>query len=589
MMNDCPSPAQLVEFLADRLTSAEAEAVALHVDTCRPCQQHVERMAGNFDLAKDETAVFRVGAPGALATGGPTNPGLQPPTPSAVESGAEFLLRLEGEPPPATLPTRHPAGRRQEWPVDSLGPSASAADGHRLAIPGYEIMDELGRGGMGVVYKAWQLNPPRLVALKMLSAGAGARTEELARFRTEAEAVGRLQHPHIVQIYEVGEQGGRPFFAMEFVDGGSLAANLNGKLLPARQAAQLVQTVAEATHYAHQRGIIHRDLTPGNILLQGSGMGDQGSGHQSPIPNPRSRIPDPCSLFPKITDFGLAKIVVGGGETLTQTGAVLGTPSYMAPEQAFGQKGAVTTATDVYGLGAILYALLTGRPPFQGGTPLDILQKVVDSEPEPPRRSNPRVDRDLETICLKSLQKKPPERYPSAEALAEDLRRWLAGEPIRARPIGRAARAWRWCRRHPAVAGLTAAVAVLLVAVAVFASLAAWQLREKEAAARQALEQLQAANTLIQSGRFHADVGRWARAHQDFNRAIEARPDHSLVWFERGDFYARLGLWDRTAADYAEAFRLQQPTTPRQWFSHAILRAYVGDQEGYRRACTGLA
>jgi serine/threonine protein kinase len=370
-------------------------------------------------------------------------------------------------------PTSSTSSVTQLTPADGAAPASSGSEpscrGGLPAVAGYELLAPLGRGGMGVVYQAWQHHPPRQVALKMLSAGPWAEPEELARFKTEVDAIARLQHPHIVQIYEAGEEGGRPFFAMEFVDTGSLAAKLTGTPLPVRQAAELVQTVTRAIHHAHQRGIIHRDLTPGNILLQ----------RKSEAPNPKSEIRNPNSdkvggavsdlgfrisdFEPKVTDFGLAKIVVGGGESLTQTGAVLGTPSYMAPEQACGHKGAVTTGTDVYGLGGILYALVTGRPPFQGRTALDILQQVVDREAEPPRRTNPRIDRDLETICLKCLQKDPQRRYGSAEALADDLGHWLAGEPISARPTDQVTRVWRWCRRHPAVAGLTAGLVVLLL------------------------------------------------------------------------------------------------------------------------------
>jgi WD40 repeat protein len=345
-------------------------------------------------------------------------------------------------------------------PAAGAGPRASSRE--LPAVPGYEVLEELGRGGMGVVFKAWQVGTQRLVALKMLP--AGARPEQQARFRVEAEAASRLRHPNIVPIYEVGEQAGQPFFSMELLGGGSLAQVGNdgrwavGGPDAQRRIAEVVEALARATHYAHQRGVIHRDLTPANVLLAEDGT-------------------------PKITDFGLAKIFIGGGETLTHTGAVLGTPSYMAPEQAAGQNGPVTTATDVYGLGAILYALLAGRPPFRADTALETLRRVVYEEPEPPRRAKPRVHRDLETISLKCLQKDPDKRYAGADAVAEDLRRFRTGQPILARRVGPVERALRWGRRNPAWAALLAAVTALGMAVVVISSLSAlWLGREAQRA-----------------------------------------------------------------------------------------------------------
>jgi WD40 repeat protein len=308
------------------------------------------------------------------------------------------------------------------------------------AVPGYEILGELGRGGMGVVYQARQVRLNRLVALKMILAGGHAGEAELARFRIEAEAIARLQHPHIVQIHEVGEYEGRPYLALEFCPGGSLEGKLGGTPLPPHEAGRLVETLARAMHAAHRRHVLHRDLKPANVLLLEDGT-------------------------PKVTDFGLAKKLDEGGQT--QTGAVIGTPSYMAPEQAEGRKD-VGAAADVYALGAILYECLTGRPPFKAATPFDTLLQVVGEEPVPPRRLNPEVPRDLETVCLRCLEKQPAKRYATAEALAEDLRRFGAGEPVTARPAGRLGRAVKWARRKPAAAalvGVSAAGALLLAAV----------------------------------------------------------------------------------------------------------------------------
>jgi serine/threonine-protein kinase len=301
-------------------------------------------------------------------------------------------------------------------------------------LPGYEIVGELGRGGMGVVYLARQQSLDRLVALKMILAGGHASDLDLIRFRTEAAAVARLQHPNIVQVYEVGEHNGLPYFSLELCGGGSLAAKLREHPLPASQAAELVATLARAIHEAHQRGIVHRDLKPANVLLTADGT-------------------------PKISDFGLAK-QLDSQVGRTQTGAIVGTPSYMAPEQAEGKSRGVGPATDVYALGAILYELLTGRPPFQAETPLDTAMKVVSEEPVPPRRLRPKLARDLETICLKCLEKEGRRRYASALELAEDLRRQLDGEPILARPLGPAGRLARWARLRPALAATLVALVV---------------------------------------------------------------------------------------------------------------------------------
>src|SRR5262249_51293268 len=376
----------------------------------------------------------------------------------------EYAQRCPG---PVRAPARPQPDRAAPGPAAAAAPAAPWP-----AVPGFEVLKELGRGGMGVVYWAWQHSLNRAVALKMILAGAHAGSQELARFRTEAEAVARLQHPNIVQVYEVGRQGEHPYMALEYVDGGSLAQQLTGTPWPARQAGQLVETLARAMHCAHQRGIVHRDLTPGNVLLTADGV-------------------------PKITDFGLAKILVGGAMQ-TQTGVILGTPSYIAPEQAAGKTREIGPAVDVYALGAILYELLTGRPPFKAEAALETLLQVQTEERVPPSRLQPKLPRDLTTICLKCLQKEPGKRYGSAEALAEDLRRFLAGEPIRARPVGRAERLWRWCRRNPVVAALTGLAALLLVVIAVGALVGnvilSKQLRRVEEAERDGKVKLWQAN-----------------------------------------------------------------------------------------------
>jgi serine/threonine protein kinase len=319
-------------------------------------------------------------------------------------------------------------------------------------IPGYEVLGVLGRGGMGAVYKARHLALKRTVALKVIRDGAHAGPDEVLRFRREAEAAARLLHPNIVQIHEVGEFQGCPYLSLEYVEGGSLAGRLDGTPLPARPAAALVETLARAVQEAHQRHIVRRDLKPANVLLAACGLAGEPA------------KPQAAELVPKITDFGLAKRL-DDDSGQTQTGAVLGTPSYMAPEQAAGHNKAVGPAADIYALGAILYELLTGRPPFKAASVLETVQQVRSQEPVAPSRLQPGVPRDLETICLKCLEKEPARRYPSAAALADDLRRFLDGRPIQARPVGAALRALKWARRRPALAAL---VGVSVLAGAAF-------------------------------------------------------------------------------------------------------------------------
>jgi serine/threonine protein kinase/WD40 repeat protein len=347
------------------------------------------------------------------------------------------------------------------------------------SIAGYELLGELGRGGMGVVYKARHLALNRIVALKMILTGCQTGPAHLARFRAEAEAVARLQHPNIVQVHDVGEQDGRPYFSLEFVNGGNLAQRVNGTPQPARAAAKLIHTLSQAIHTAHQQGIIHRDLKPANILFQGLGTGDHGLGREetatgasSPVPDCQCLIPDPQSLIPKITDFGLAKQMdVAGAQT--GSGTILGTASYMAPEQAEGKQHEIGPAADVYALGAILYELLAGRPPFKAETQVDTLRLVLSEEPISLSRLHLKVPRDLETICLKCLQKDSRKRYASAQALAEDLERFLSDQPIHARRTAPLERAWRWTRRNPALAALMTSIGALLLFIALGALLAA--------------------------------------------------------------------------------------------------------------------
>jgi serine/threonine-protein kinase len=328
------------------------------------------------------------------------------------------------------------AGLDAMFPPPGNSPPRPPDESTLPQIPGYEVEAALGRGGMGIVFRARHLRLDRLVAVKMMLAGAYAGSREKDRFQREAVVVAGLRHPNIVQVHDVGEHAGRPYFTLELIDGGNLAHKLAGTPQPARRAAELVATLAGAVQLAHASGIIHRDLKPSNILLTSDGT-------------------------PKVTDFGLAR-QVGDGASLTQTGVAVGTPSYMAPEQARGRPGAVGPAVDVYALGAILYELLTGRPPFRAATAAETVQQVISQEPAPPSRLNDQVPRDLETVCLKCLAKEPGRRYASAAALADDLRRFGEGRPIQARPVGWAERSWRWCRRNPTAAALLATALALV-------------------------------------------------------------------------------------------------------------------------------
>jgi tetratricopeptide (TPR) repeat protein/tRNA A-37 threonylcarbamoyl transferase component Bud32 len=361
------------------------------------------------------------------------------------------------------------------------------------ALPGYQILGELGRGGMGVVYKARQLRLNRVVALKMILAGDFAPPEAAVRFLAEAESIARFHHPHIVQIFAYGDHDGRPYFEMEYVDGGSLADRLGGKPWPLRDSARLVETVARAIHAAHRLGVVHRDLKPANILLTSDGI-------------------------PKIADFGLAKCLdAEAGQTRTEW--IVGSPSYMAPEQAGEGSKPIGPAADVYSLGAILYELLTGRPPFQAATAFETLEQVRSLEPIAPARLRPGLPRDLATICLKCLEKDPARRYDSAAALAEDLRRFDAGEPIRARPVGAHERLWRWCRREPAVASMALALLAGLVGVAT-------QWRRAEVHLKDALHQQSRAE---ENERKQAEANRALRSANDRERIASRRTQERFV------------------------------------------------------------
>jgi eukaryotic-like serine/threonine-protein kinase len=381
-------------------------------------------------------------------------------------------------------------------PADGEATEAWPLDGRR-SIGDYDLDCELARGGVGIVYRARQRSLNRPVAVKVLREGAYATPDDARRFRMEAETVANLDHPHIVPIYEVGEDGGCSFFSMRLIEGGNLVDRAEEYAGDPRRVARLMLMLARAIDHAHERGILHRDLKPSNILIDDRG-------------------------HPQVVDFGLARHLDGGGH-LTRTGVVLGTPSYMAPEQAGGQRGALTRATDVHGLGAILYFLLTGRPPYGGATARDVLDRVRAEPPKAPSRIGRAVDRDLETICLKCLEHDPARRYPSAGAVADDLVRWLDGRPILARRAGRVERTWRLCRRHSYVTGLTATV--ILLAVTVVAALVAGDRARREAARKG--QEARLISRALRVEQFARDV---KQADQELG---DNRPAEALALLER--------------------------------------------------------
>jgi serine/threonine protein kinase/tetratricopeptide (TPR) repeat protein len=553
-MNRCPSPHELEQLLDEQLSGAEARWVAAHVAACAACQATLERLTADTQVCP-----------------APREEGSPAPEP--------FLSHLKLAAPAGLADSTLRRGT----------PSAGAPDREAPPdVPGYEILGELGRGGVGVVYRARHRVLGRLVALKMLRADGPDAAEELARLRLEAETLAGLRHPNFVQIYEVGACAGRPFLALEYVDGGTLAQHLAGQPHPPVAAAELVETLARAVHAAHQAGVVHRDLKPANILLHND-EGRMTNDERSPnaeARTPKERDPGPSALgfrhsfiighssfgIPKIADFGLAKRL-DGEKSLTRTGAVLGTPGYMAPEQAQGRKNAIGPATDVYALGAILYQALTGLPPFVGAEVVDVLMQVVHQDPVSVRRLQPKVPADLETVCLKCLAKEPGRRYPTALALADDLRRFRDGKPIQARPASALERSWRWGRRNPGVAGLTLALGLVLV-TGLVAVTGLWLRAERngrraEEQQRQAARNLQEARRAVREHFVQiseieqtapADPHELRRqqlaaALKYFQGFLDQDRDNPAAQADLADAWYRVGLITRATGSQAEAAR----------------------------------
>jgi eukaryotic-like serine/threonine-protein kinase len=497
----------LVDISHEGRPALRAELAALERQLRRSDDTVARPEAGPPTAPEPQTAPN----PSTIAEAPTIDPGPQPTT--SIVGEASSLIHEEATVPPSN-PPRSPhdqptAAMLGQDPSTTLG--ASSPDRIRC-FGDYEIIREIARGGMGVVFQARQVSLNRPVALKMILAGQLANETDVKRFYTEAEAAANLDHPGIVPVYEVGQHDAQHYFSMGFVEGQSLAQRLADGPLPPREAAALLVKVAEAIEYAHRRGVIHRDLKPGNILLDRNGN-------------------------PRVTDFGLAK-KLQGDSGLSGSGQIIGTPSYMPPEQAGGRRGEVGPAADVYALGAMLYALVTGRPPFQAATPMDTVLMVVSEEPVPPRRLNAAIPRDLETIDLKCLEKEPGKRYASAAALGDDLRRYLGGEPIVARPVTPLERGLKWARRRPAIAGLAAA---LMLATVLGVAGIVWEWRKAEANFARAETNLVEANLqrgiakdkLFDSLKAQARAGRFSRrAGQRFD-SLDALTQAARIGRER--------------------------------------------------------
>jgi WD40 repeat protein/serine/threonine protein kinase len=504
-MTACPPREQLEALLDETLPGTEQAELNDHVAACPDCQRCLELLTDTSN-----------------SLGGPRS------------------VRLRGMETAEALPAFLDQFRESE--PEEL---ARQRGGELPDVAGYEILGEVGRGGCGVVYRARHLGLKRVVAVKMILAGAHAGPRDDARFRTEAEAVARLLHPNIVQVFDIGEAGGRPFLALEFVEGGSLVQHIRGTPQPIRPSARLIEMLARAVHFAHERGIVHRDIKPANVLLALSPSFSRGSENRAasarfsePRLNEESEL-GARGIIPKLTDFGLAKKLDGPADA-TRTGEMVGTPSYMAPEQARGRGRGVGPATDVYALGAVLYELLTGRPPFKGATALDTVLQVLHEEPIRPVRLRPDLPLDLENVCLKCLDKDPGKRYASAAALADDLRRFRRGEAVRARPVGALARSWKLARRRPLASSLL--VTSLLAGLIAFAGVT-WAWRTTSRDREQARTSLY--NSRITRSQLHWRLNDLAAARRSLRRSLADFTPESGRHDPRGwEWYYLEGLYN---------------------------------------------
>ena len=532
-MTACPSVDRLTALLDERLNEAELADFEAHLETCVTCQGALETLTETRLSSPDwSTATDSTRPPAAVVAESSL---LDPSLRIESDSWRQRLILDRSSRQPSTFHTD---------PADAIDPG----DGSELGtawppqVDGYDIVGRLGRGGMGVVYRARQRGLDRLVALKMLRGGGHADPESLARFRIEVRSVARLRHPNVVQVYDVGESRGLPFVALELLEGGSLDARTGGNPQPEADSAALLATLARAVAAAHEAGIVHRDLKPTNILFTRDGI-------------------------PKVTDFGLAKRL-DEDDGQTQSGQVMGSPSFMAPEQARGEGRHVGPLADVYSLGAILYEMLTGRPPFKGSSPLETLSLVVRAEPVPPTKLRPGLARDLETICLKCLSKEPADRYPTAGDLANDLDRWLRGSPIQARRVRLVERGWKWARREPTAALLVLTVGLIGV-ILVGLGIQAVETR-RDQIARIAWGQSEGTRLYDEARAAYLDQ-RWGPGRVALNRSLRMLADSAELGEIRRRSEALLDAIEHGEADRQNLDR----------FFHAARMAQLADAEWF--------
>ncbi|HJZ56902.1 MAG TPA: serine/threonine-protein kinase, partial [Gemmataceae bacterium] len=519
-MPECPSDIDLSGFLDESLPADQLAVLSSHVDGCPSCQARLDRLTEGPDspAARYKELPSMIGA--GSRTGWLSGP--------RTEVG-----------PDAQIPEVHPDAATQ-----LLGDRSPLSSFTGLpSVPGFDVIAELGRGGMGVVYKARHRGLHRLCALKMILAGGAADPKIVQRFQFEAEVLARVQHPQVVQVYEADTFTGPtgvpiPYLAMELLEGGSLSRRLRdpdgkGQPMPPHEAAGLIEGIARAVHAAHLQGVVHRDLKPGNILFESAERGAR-SAESKPAESHASSSSDSAPL-PKVTDFGLAKFTQDVGSDLTTTGQIVGTPSYMAPEQARGER-IVGPATDVYGLGAILFHCLAGQPPFDGADPMSVLLRVINDPPPNLQSLCPTVHRDLAAVAARCLEKESRRRYAAASDLADDLRRFLENRPTVARPLRRRERLWLWTKRNPAVAGLLAALASVLVVGFTLVTVLWVRAEEKASAEHRALERAKDAERNARDAQ-----GKTADALQEVQRQkAHLEFDHAVALCEEGQVEAGL-------------------------------------------------